>query len=183
MLPFAAELPAFIAQDLRDEHREWFLSNRRQAAEDPLSRAYVQLCLQDAGWVVMNWEATSALGVRRTFPFLSREMLELAFSLHPAELLGPGTKKLLRASLRGKVPEWNLDRPDRGRFGPARQTSLPVREVPEVLHGIVIDGWDPYGAADNYEVMRLAQLRKLIDSLAAHRALSVMPAEAYPALP
>ncbi len=177
MLPFASELPDFIAQDLRDEHREWFLSNRRQAASDRSSRNYIQLCLQDAGWVVMNWEATSALGVRRAFPFLSREMLELAFSLHPTELLGPGTKKLLRASALGLVPERSLERSDKGQFGPPLPRSLPAREVPDTLNGIVTGGWDPYGAPDNYEVLKLVQLRKFFDSLARHRAFWARPAE------
>ncbi len=176
MLPFASELPEFIAHDLRDEHQEWFSRNRRQAVDDRFSRNYIQLCLRNAGWVVMNWEATSALGVRRVLPFLSREILELAFALHPAELLGPGPKRLLRTSVRELVPDRNLERPDKGQFGLAQPVPLPVREVPEGLDGIVSGAWNPYRAAHHHEIMRLGQLRKFLDSLARHRAFWARPA-------
>ncbi len=70
----------------------------------------------------MHWEMTSALGVRRCFPFVTREVLELAFECHPAELVGPGTKRLLRSALANDVPRFNLERPDKGRPMPSRST-------------------------------------------------------------
>ena len=51
------------------------------------------------------------------FPFVTRELLELAFELHPSELVGPGTKRLLRYALAGDVPAKNLQRPDKGHPG------------------------------------------------------------------
>jgi hypothetical protein len=66
------------------------------------------------GWVAMNWEGTTPLGVRRSLPFCNREVLELAFRCHPADLLGPGPKRLLRVALSGDVPPRNLFRPDKG---------------------------------------------------------------------
>jgi hypothetical protein len=67
----------------------------------------------------MNWEVASALGIRRFYPFFNREAIELAFAVDSHELIGPGTKKLLKNALRADVPHLNLDRADKGSWGSA----------------------------------------------------------------
>jgi hypothetical protein len=64
----------------------------------------------------MNWEVTSLVGVRRSIPFVTRAILELAFSCHPTEFIGPRqvTKKILRRALVNDVPARNLQRPEKG---------------------------------------------------------------------
>ena len=90
---------------------------------------YLAMFLERQGFLGMHWEVTSSLGVRRSFPFVTRELLELGFECHPSELVGPGTKRLLRAALAGDVPAINLERPDKGRpRAPARErTPRPGR--------------------------------------------------------
>ena len=70
--------------------------------------------LERQGFLGMHWEVTSGLGVRRVFPFVTRELLELAMELHPSELVGPGTKRLLRKALADDVPAVNLRTPGQG---------------------------------------------------------------------
>jgi hypothetical protein len=91
----------------------------------------------------MNWEGTTPLGVRRSSPFFTREALELAFSCHPRELLGPGTKRLLRDALRGDVPERNLSRADKGVGGP-RLRGATVELDPGIVastDGLIRPAW------------------------------------------
>ena len=121
----------------------------------------------------MNWEAASALGVRRSFPFFNREVLELAFECHPAELVGPGTKKLLRTALRRDVPARNLDRPDKGHWGTYLEgAQIPWAErLPEGLEPVVRDDWYPQPPATLAvgEAHALAQLALFAESLRARQ--------------
>lgn len=71
-------------------------------------------------WQAMQWEVCSAAGVRRSSPFSTREVLELALECHPLELLGPLDKRLLRGALAGVVPGDVLQRPDKGGLGSSR---------------------------------------------------------------
>ncbi|HVL80200.1 MAG TPA: asparagine synthase-related protein, partial [Actinomycetota bacterium] len=94
-------LPSFTRPELQEE-----LTDIRR---DALAR----VVSQDAPWrslwhylevsefTSMGWEAASSLGVRRSYPFMHRELLELVLACHPGELIGPGDKKLLRAAFRG----------------------------------------------------------------------------------
>src|SRR4029077_308797 len=109
------------------------------------SKRYLALQAEKDGFVTMNWEAASALGVRRSFPFFYREVLELAFECHPSELVGPGTKKLLRAALAGDVPSRNLNRADKGHWGgSARDLQLESSgPLPAGLEGVVLPDWYP----------------------------------------
>src|SRR5437879_8887991 len=116
-LPFPDELPDFSRAEIREEYREWLERRRRDAARDGAPLRHLALRAEADGFVAMNWEAASALGVRRSFPFFNREVLDLAFECHPAELVGPGTKKLLRAAVRDDVPARNLGRLDKGQWG------------------------------------------------------------------
>src|SRR5205823_5088277 len=94
---FPPEIDDFIAPAIREEYRDWFRRWRREAAAARHPLESLAHMVEWDGWLTMNWEMASACGVRRTHPFWTRELLELAFSCHPAELIGPGTKKLLRA--------------------------------------------------------------------------------------
>lgn len=114
-LPVGAEAPSFVAEPVRAEYRQWRADLRRAASRGPTPWRYLELRTSLDGWVAMNWEVTSALGIRRCIPFLTRATLELAFSCHPSEMLGPGTKRLLRVALADDVPTANLGRPDKGR--------------------------------------------------------------------
>lgn len=139
-MPFPAGLPPMVARDLREEYREWWRHQRRQAAEEEVW-PYLTLWSQHDGWVAQSWEATSALGVRRAFPFFTREILELAHGCHPAELIGPGTKALLRRAFDGLVPARNLHRPDKASWRSSRRRDqlLPADELTPEMASILAD--------------------------------------------
>lgn len=133
MLPFVAEtLPEWVKPELQAEYRDWRQEVRSRVSRDRRPLRYLTLSMDADGWLPMNWEVTSSLGIRRSNPFFTREILELAYECHPSELLGPGTKKLIRAALADDVPPLNLNRQDRGDWGvppPMKQawtTPLPV---------------------------------------------------------
>jgi hypothetical protein len=121
---------------------------------------YLAMFLERQGFLGMHWEVTSSLGVRRSFPFVTRELLELGFECHPSELVGPGTKRLLRAALAGDVPAVNLERPDKGRPGPHRGSGTRAwsGEIPGVLYPIFAPGWPPKGEIPYWDVHRGRQL-------------------------
>lgn len=181
VLPFPGALPAFIRPRIREEYRQWYDQRRRDAARDGHDRRFLALCTETAAFVTMNWEAASALGVRRSFPFFNRQILELAFECHPAELVGPGPKKLLRAALRADVPEKNLYRVDKGAWGsrlPAGPASVsPV--LPDTLRDVVDEAWMqtlPLTARRS-DVRGLVQLRLFAESFAGRRFARTMGAE------
>ena len=160
----------------------WVERRWREAAHDQDPLRYLALLTEEDGFVVMNWEATSALGIRRSFPFFNREAIELAFECHPTELVGPGTKKLLRTALRGDVPQKNLQRPDKGQWG----SRLPVEQVawqeslPEMLRPVVRPDWypTPPKLLDRMEACGLVQLMIFAESLCARRLGRDVGAEA-----
>jgi len=125
------------------------------------------------GFVAMNWEAAGALGVRRSFPFFTREVLELAFECHPTELVGPGTKKLLRTALRDDVPHKNLTRPDKGSGGPSLDHARHAWEtpLPEALATVLRREWwpNPPTQLDFGEAFHLSQLLIFAESLGLRR--------------
>ena len=171
-LPFPADLPAFVLPELRIEYRDWLERRRRDAARDDRPHGYLALRAEADGFVAMNWEAASTLGVRRSFPFFNREVLELAFQCHPAELVGPGPKKLLRAALRRDVPPVNLERADRGRLGSDFMGAQHAcaHALPEGLRPIVRAEWfRPFRSLEHGEAHGLEQLELFVSSLALHR--------------
>ncbi len=178
VLPFPPHLPEFIRTEVREDYRAWLDRRCRRAAEDREALPYLALRAEADGFVAMNWEAASALGVRRSFPFFSREALELAFECHPAEVVGPGTKRLLRRALRGDVPARNLDRPDKGHWG----TYLNGAHVPwtepldELLEPIVRDDWCPRPPAtlELWDTHGLTQLTVFAESLRRRRIARTM---------
>ncbi|HEY3233231.1 MAG TPA: asparagine synthase C-terminal domain-containing protein [Polyangiaceae bacterium] len=129
-LPYPPGLPDFFTPDLQAEYSEWRLQQERTLLRDRLPRPELALGLKCCGSIAMNWEVSSFLGVRRAYPFFNREMLELAFRLHPSELLGPGVKKILRRALSGDVPARNLNRQDKGLASPERLKARMAWKAP-----------------------------------------------------
>ena len=172
-LPFPDELPDFIRAEIREEYREWLERRRRDAARDGAPLRHLALRAEADGFVAMNWEATTALGVRRSFPFFNREALDLAFECHPSELVGPGTKKLLRAAVRDDVPARNLGRLDKGHWGRYLDGArLPWQaSLPDTLGCMIRSEW--YAKRPNslafHDLAALWQLRIFSDAVAARR--------------
>jgi hypothetical protein len=121
----------------------------------------------------MNWEVASALGIRRSFPFFNRDVLELAFQCHPAELIGPDYKKLLRAALRDDVPERNLNRQDKGGWGVYLRVGHTAwgSVLPEALQAVLRADWfpTPPNALDRSETFALTQLVQFLSSVQTRR--------------
>lgn len=159
-MPFPEELPEMIRPELRQEYAEWFADQRRRAGRDPRPLRQLALSGRQDPFVVMNWEGTSPLGIRRSLPFFNREVLELAFLSHPSEQVGPGSKKLLRAALREDVPEESLNRQDKG-TSPLAKLELPwTEELDDLLEPILGPDWfpRPSGELDQMDAWRLAIL-------------------------
>ena len=111
--PFPSELPDYLHPTLRADYERW-VGRHSHADKPPSTWAYLKQWLDQDGYLTMHWEYCSALNIRRVFPFFTREMLELTYSCHPAELIGPGVKKLLKQGLKGAVPAHVLARTDKG---------------------------------------------------------------------
>jgi hypothetical protein len=135
----APRLPGWARSETEAEYQDWLRARGAAWARDrrPLA-ALADLAAAD-GWVAMNWEGTAPLGVRRSLPFFNREVLELAFRCHPSELLGPGTKRILREALRDDVPARYLLREDKAVWRPHLVTArwrvngpLPAAAAPLV---------------------------------------------------
>ncbi len=117
LAPDGHPLGLFTPEVLED-YRQWYLQLRRRFLQDSRPWRYLHLEAEVTdGFIAMNWEVTSAWGIRRVLPFYRRAMWELVYTLHPVELLGEGMKSLLRRALRRDVPRENLYRPDKGQWG------------------------------------------------------------------
>lgn len=138
LLPLPRPLPELFRREVREEHAEWVADRGRELRRLPPShRLFVALLATDV-WKAMHWEAGSTLDTRRPFPFHSREMIELAAELHPLELFGPGTKKILRGALSDAVPKRNLQRADKGYWAGWRNDPVPWSQpLPEALASVV----------------------------------------------
>jgi asparagine synthetase B (glutamine-hydrolysing) len=105
---------ALFAPNLRAEFAEW--KQRAEATyftgEQPYGGARVALFEMD-GWLLQNWEVCSALGIRRSTPFVEQQIVELACSLHPTDHAMP-PKQVLRLAFQGQVPALNLLRSGKG---------------------------------------------------------------------
>lgn len=169
-----AELPPEVSTPVREEYQEWWHRRRRALAGDRRPRAFTAAVLEMDGWLAMNWEATTALGVRRAAPFVGRKVIELALSCHPGELIGPGTKRLLRAGLAADLPGPILHRQDKGGW-PSTAEPPWTGAVPEALSDAFQPGWPAAGAPLGWsQAVVLAQLSQ---SAAALGALSISRAE------
>jgi hypothetical protein len=166
---FPARLPPIIHPRVRAEYAAWARAKSRQVARDRFPRPALPLYAEHVGFVAQNWEVCSELGVRRFFPFFSRRMLELAYSCHPHELVGPGTKKILKSALRGPVPEEILQRADKGFWGPGlKEALLPWSEpLDGALSPILREDW--LRPPSNVRFLDALALKALVNILAALR--------------
>ena len=170
------ELDPFVRPEVNEEYRVWWDARHREFLRDRRPhRPSATLCTLWDGVVAMNWAAPTALGVRRSLPFFTREVQELGFECHPEELIGPGTKKLLRTALRGDVPEQNLQRPDKGfwRLSPNKQLQEWDTSLPEALAEVVRaeDYARQPGPLPLETVRAFIRLECLYTALATRRAL------------
>jgi asparagine synthetase B (glutamine-hydrolysing) len=150
-IPFPQSLLPWVSPAFAAEYREW--RRRRQVERARDRRPLGELADQASGdgWLAMQWEGTTPLGIRRSIPFFTREVLELAFECHPTELLGPGKKRLLRAALADDVLQRNLMRPDKGQWGEGfldNETLTIDRDVPASISHAVREDWQPRPPAE-----------------------------------
>lgn len=176
VLPFAAELPSFIRSSLRSEYAARIRSEQAAVARDARGRIHIAKRLESVQpAIAMNWEVTSSLGIRRYYPFYTRELVELALGCHPSEGIGPGTKQLVRSALRGLVPDSHLGRTGKERRGAAVSTMLPWDErLPAELEGVVDPNWPGIAAkslpaADALRMMSLLNIVRALRNLASER--------------
>jgi asparagine synthetase B (glutamine-hydrolysing) len=175
-IPFPYQLPEWVHPDVREEYAEWLRGRRVERARDDGPHRELADRVASDGWVAMNWEGTTPLGVRRSIPFFTRECLELAFECHPRELLGPGKKRLLRSALDRDVPSRNLMRADKGGWG-ARDRDRKLRfegELPEGVEGVVRPDWLPAPPEPllNRDAVGLLRLPRVVEYLHATSARS-----------
>lgn len=141
-IPYLVQLPRYCRSGLREEYAEWRERRRGAFLEDRRPLRTLALWYEHDSWVAMNWEAASRLGIRRSLPFYTREAQELAFECHPRELIGPGTKKLLRTALAGDVPVTFLQRSDKGAGErPVPGEATLDEPIPPSLSEIVSEEW------------------------------------------
>ena len=170
----------FFHPDVVAEYQTWWDEKRRALHADRGPWRYLELHSRSFdGYVPMNWEACSALGVRRSLPFHTREVFELAFECHPAELYGPapGAKKLLRAALHNDVPHHNLYRADKGRKDEAARKLMesvdgPMPEpLPDEIERILSPESfsKPPKTLDYWRFRCLTRLLIFVESLRARR--------------
>lgn len=168
-VPWPADLPTAVRADLREEYREWWEERRRAAARDRGPLPYLAMYLERDGTAGMYWEVASGLGVRRSTPFMARELLELAFELHPSELVAPGTKRPLRAAMAGLVPEFHLTRPDKGEasLGEVAHAARAVAPtIPEAARPILAPDWPPAAPLSYTDAFRVRQLGAMAAAVA-----------------
>ncbi len=167
---FPRQLGAMLHPAVRREYAAWVADRTRRVARDPLPRPALPLYTEQVGFVAQNWEVCSEFGVRRFFPFFTRELLELAYGCHPAELVGPGYKKILKQALSDLVPRETLERRDKGFWGPGLKAArLPwSEELDPELSPIIREDWMPKPPPELSFLEALA-LQALVNILAALR--------------
>ena len=169
----------FFHPAVRAEYVAYWERKKKEQREETGPWRYLAMHLATHnGFVPMNWEACSALGIRRSFPFFNREALELMYECHPTELYGPGTKKLLRAALHDDVPTRNLYRQDKRGWGAGErkllqslQEPMPCESLPEELRPVLSPEWfsNPPAILNYSELFYLLRLTLFVDCLWARR--------------
>ena len=140
-LPISARLPSFVLEEHRREYAEWHSAFTRRIARVAHPYPWLQAVLECDARQVTNWEACSALGVRSSLPFVTRDVIELAVACHPHELAEP-PERLLLAGLSADVPEENLCRPGPGAgLVDAGEDTPWDFTIPERVEGIVRGDW------------------------------------------
>ncbi|HEX2086605.1 MAG TPA: asparagine synthase-related protein, partial [Solirubrobacteraceae bacterium] len=63
-VPFPREVAGAIRAELREDYEAWWHERRRSAAADRRPHRWVALMLEADGYIEMNWEVASRLGIR-----------------------------------------------------------------------------------------------------------------------
>lgn len=171
LLPLLTGLPDFFHPALRAEYAAWHERRQREAAAEPAAWRFLAFRLECDDYAPMNWEGISALGLRRSFPFLQREVIELAFASHPAEMIRPGHKLLLRRALAKDVPAANLNRRDKGAWGRFRRPEkyTTPSPLPDAMATLIRPDWHPHPPReiDHYSASRLSDFSNLVGHFSA----------------
>lgn len=173
MMALPKRLPLLIHPQLCQEYAEWRARQLRLAAADDGPWRYFRLRLRHEEFPAMNWEGCSALGIRRSLPFMEREILELTLQCHPSELVRPLHKKLLKAALSEDVPAHVLHQPHKRDWGlKAKAEAIIVpwdKPLPEALATMVRPDWfsHPPPTVTYFENSSLTQLATIAQFLAA----------------
>lgn len=177
--PGPPELDRWAHPEVEAEFREWLIRRDNALRSDRRPLLDLALLVEADGWVPMNWEGTSPLGVRRSLPFFDREVLELAFHCHPSELLGPGPKRLLRIALEDDVPPRNLFRAHTGAWDARFERSrLPPLSMPRGAERMIRGDWLPTPPPDaSFEDLMLIwdplSVAQWLEEITATRAKAV----------
>lgn len=136
-------LPPLFGRGFVERYAEVRAAWVRDVASDP--RGHFRLRRQRAAALAaMHWEATAGAGVAVAYPFWSRGMLELLLRTHGVELMGPGSKGVLRRAAAGLTPAQNLSRLDKGHGGTRQPGWLGFGDsLPVELAAIVRTDWVP----------------------------------------
>jgi len=118
--PYALALKSWIRAEVKEEYKDWLRERSAEADNDSFPRWHLRQRIRMNAAITMNWEACSRLNVRRTYPFLTRKLLDLALTSHPADHYGrsprqgpSSAKLLLREGLHALVPSENLHQTDK----------------------------------------------------------------------
>jgi hypothetical protein len=167
------QLRDLVRAEVQQEYAAWRDRSRALASRDSAPLRHLTMRTDEDGFLAMNWEVTSALGIRRSFPFFNRAALELAYECHPSELVGPGTKRLLKRAFGADVPSRNLERTDKGHWGGyLRGALLPwERPLEDALSCIVRADWHPHPPSplDRGDAAALRQMSLFLEAIQQRR--------------
>jgi hypothetical protein len=158
--------PTWLRADIRDEYGAWLESVHDQTAPGP--RRWFNLLFADDGWLAMNWETASAMGVRRLTPFVTKPILELSQLVNPRDLLGGWYKRLLRLAFAESVPAEILDWRGLGHWGREAFPRGATTTVRAPVHDERVLSW----VAPDAEAVPQSALRAAVRS---YRALDGVP--------
>lgn len=172
-MPVPRQMCLLFREPLREHYLEW----RRQLALSLLDanapRPLLELRYRAlSNGMTAHWEVCSGLGVARSFPFATRELIELAFEAHPVEGLGWGGKRLSRLGLRALVPRDIRSRRDKGvsRHGPLPSVRWD-EPTPSELARVIRSRADASQAEmlGIWEALRLRALLNIVGALRIER--------------
>ncbi len=179
LLPLPHDLNTLFQDSLRQRYVAWRRRIAGEFARSSAPRPLLELRHDMfANGMAMHWEVCSQLGLARSFPFMSRALLELAFEAHPVEGLGWGTKRLIRTGFRGSVPAGLLARRDKGETGPPPEMDVPWPDrVPDELSaGLrVAQASSRPETLGVWEALRLRALVNIVEALRIERDCNEHP--------
>jgi len=168
-LPYPSRLGEWFVARVRDEYRDWLARHRRAVAHERGVWPYRWAWWHHDGFLAMNWEALTPLGIRRSFPFVQRRILEVAYQCHPRDVVGPPTTLLLKRAVDGIVRGENLHRPDKGTWVRQPGTTLARPALPERALEMVCPSQRDPGEDSLETVFGLTVLRVVTTTLESRR--------------